>query len=134
MGVTVVAFRQVADNCFAYGQGAAVDYFGACERAVMELARNEYVLGMKRVSEGLAVKDQPSDLFERRCVFFASKEGHELFQERIRRKITGPAFTSKVVCDTEIEGPWSEFAVVWRSLIKVPFTGFLADTERYFFW
>ncbi len=134
VGVTVVAFREVRPDCFAYGQGAAVDYFGACERAVMELARNEYVLGLRRVSLGLAAQEAPSDLFERRCLFFSSPEGHALFQERIHRKITGPRFTSDVICDAEIEGPWSEFASVWRVLIRPATTEFLVNSERYFFW
>jgi hypothetical protein len=133
-GVTVIAFREVRPDCFAYGQGAAVDYFGACERAVMELARNEYVLGLRRISTGLHVQEAPSDLFERRCLFFSTPEGHAMFQERIQRKITGPRFGSKIICDAEIEGPWSEFAAVWRVLVKPPTAEFLANTERYFFW
>jgi hypothetical protein len=133
-GVTVVAFREVRPDCFAYGQGAAVDYFGACERAVMELARNEYVLGLRRVSLGLAAQDTPSDLFERRCLFFSTPEGHSMFQERIHRKITGPRFQSEIICDSEIEGPWSEYASVWRVLIRPATTEFLVDSERYFFW
>jgi hypothetical protein len=134
VGVTVVAFREVRPDCFAYGQGAATDYFGACERAVMELARNEYVLGLRRVSLGLAAQETPSDLFERRCLFFSTAEGHALFQERINRKITGPRFTSEVICDAEIEGPWSEYASVWRVLIRPATTEFLVNSERYFFW
>jgi hypothetical protein len=133
-GVTVIAFRQVTDECFAYGQGAAVNVFGACERAVMELARNEYVLGLRRVSEGLAVQDKPSDLFERRCLYFSTAEGHAMFQDRISRRITGPRFRSEVICDTEIEGPWSEYASVWRALIRPPTTEFLVNSEKYFFW
>jgi len=134
VGVTVVAFREVRPDCFAYGQGAATDYFGACERAVMELARNEYVLGLRRVSLGLAAQEAPSDLFERRCLFFSTAEGHALFQERLNRKITGPRFTSEVICDAEIEGPWSEYASVWRVLIRPATTEFLVNSERYFFW
>jgi hypothetical protein len=133
-GVTVVAFREVRPDCFAYGQGAAVDYFGACERAVMELARTEYVLGLRRVSLGLAAQDTPSDLFERRCLFFSTAEGHSMFQERIHRKISGPRFKSEILCDTEIEGPWSEYASVWRVLIRPATTDFLVNSERYFFW
>jgi hypothetical protein len=133
-GVTVVAFREVRPDCFAYGQGAAVDYFGACERAVMELARTEYVLGLRRVSVGLAAQDTPSDLFERRCLYFSTAEGHNLFQERIRRRISGPRFRSEVICDTEIEGPWSEYASVWRVLIRPATPDFLVNSERYFFW
>jgi hypothetical protein len=133
-GVTVIAFREAHPDCFAYGQGASVDYFGACERAVMELARNEYVLGLRRVSQGLAADEVPSDLFERRCLFFSQPEGHAMFQDRIRRKVAGPRFTSPIICDTEIEGPWSEYASVWRVLIKPATTEFLVDSERYFFW
>lgn len=133
-GVTVVAYREVRPDCFAYGQGAAVDYFGACERAVMELARNEYVLGLRRVSLGLSAQETPSDLFERRCLFFSTAEGHAMFQERIHRKIPGPRFQSEVICDSEIEGPWSEYASVWRVLIRPATTEFLVDSERYFFW
>jgi len=131
---TVVAFREVRPDCFAYGMGAGMNYFGACERAVMELARNEYVLGLRRVSLGLAVQDSPSDLFERRCLFFSTAEGHAMFRERLGRKISGPRFTSEVICDAEIEGPWSEYASVWRVLIRPSSTEFLLDTERYFFW
>ena len=90
-GLTVVAFREVRPGCFAYGHGAAKDFFGAAERAVMELARNEYVLDLRRVSQGLAAEKAPSDLFERRCLFFSSAEGHAMFQERIHRKIDGTA-------------------------------------------
>jgi hypothetical protein len=133
-GVTVVAFREVRPDCFAYGQGASIDYFGACERAVMELARNEYVLGLRRVSLGLAAQDAPSDLFERRCLFFSTAEGHAMFQERIHRKISGPRFKSEVICDSEIEGPWTEYASVWRVLIRPATTEFLVNSERYFFW
>jgi len=134
VGLTVVAYREYRPGCYAYGQGAARAYFGAVERAVMELARNEYVLGLRRVSQGLAVDDAPADLFERRCVFFSSAEGHDMFQERLRRRMPARPFTAEVICDTEVEGPWSEFASVWRFLIRPPAAGFLIDSERYFFW
>jgi ribosomal protein S12 methylthiotransferase accessory factor YcaO len=134
VGVTVIAFREIRPGCFAYGQGAAATYFGACERAVMELARNEYVLGLRRVSQGLAVDDAPSDLFERRCLFFSTPEGHEMFQERLRRRLATSSARPDVVCDLEIDGPWREFAPVWRFLIRPPTSQFLSDTERYFFW
>ena len=134
VGVTVVAFRETRPGCFAYGQGAASNFFGACERAVMELARAEYALGIRHVSQGLAVEATPSDLFERRCLFFSTPEGHALFQERLHRKARGPGFKSEIICDTEIEGPWSEYASVWRVLIRPATTAFLIDSERYFFW
>jgi hypothetical protein len=134
IGVTVVVFREVRPGCFAYGQGASENFFGACERAVMELARAEYALGLRHVSEGLSVDATPSDLFERRCLFFSTAEGHAMFQERIHRKVSGPRFRSEIICDTEIEGPWSDYASVWRVLIKPATKDFLVDSEKYFFW
>jgi hypothetical protein len=134
IGVTVIAFREVRPDCYAYGQGAARTYFGACERAVMELARNEYALGLRRVSEGLADEAVATDLFERRCLFFSKPEGHDMFVERLHRRMPSAAFKSTVVCDAEIEGPWSDFATVWRVLVRVPNSEFLVDSEKYFFW
>ncbi|ACB77518.1 YcaO-like family protein [Opitutus terrae] len=133
-GVTVLAFREVRPDTFAYGHGAATDFFGACERAVMELARHEYVLGLHRLSRGVTAEAAPSDLFERRALFFSSAEGHALFQARLQRKTTGRRFVARVAYDTELRGPWSDYAAVWRVLIDPPSRDFLADTERYFFW
>jgi len=133
-GVTVLAFRATRPDAFAYGHGAAEDFFGACERAVMELARHEYVLGLHRVSAGVAPSEAPSDLFERRALFFGSPEGHELFQQRLRRRVEGPRYRSEIICDKEIRGPWSRYATVWRTLVRSPAADFLVNSERYFFW
>lgn len=133
-GVTVLAFRETRPDTFAYGHGAAEDYFGACERAVFELARHEYVLGLQRISAGVSASEAPVDLFERRALFFGSPEGHALFQERLGRKARGPRYRSEIIRDTEIRGEWSRYASVWRVLIRPPAADFLANTERYFFW
>lgn len=133
-GVTVIAFRACATGTYAYGYGAASDFFGACERAVMELARHECVLNLKRVAEGLGEFHPSNDLFERRALFFSSAEGHEVFQERLRRRARGPRYRSSIVCDTEIRGPWSQYASVWRVLIGRPETDILVNSERYFYW
>lgn len=133
-GVTVLAFRKVRPDTYAYGHGAAQDYFGACERAVMELARHQYVLGIHRISRGVMPIAPPSDLFERRALFFASAEGHALFQARLSQSARGRRYIAKIVHDTEIRGPWTEYASVWRVVIDPPSREFLAETERYFFW
>lgn len=133
-GVTVVAFRETRPDAFAYGHGAAESFFGACERAVMELARHEYVLGLHRIAAGVAPSAAPGDLFERRALFFGSAEGHALFQERLHRKAAGARYRSEIVCDREIPGPWSRYARVWRALIRPPAVDFLVNSERYFFW
>jgi hypothetical protein len=133
-GVTVVAFREARADCFCYGHGAATDYFGACERAVMELSRSEYVLGIHRISRGVSASENPSDLFERRCLYFSSPEGHALFTERLNRRMSGAGYRSEISLDTEIPGPWSQYASVWRVVIQPPPVDFLVNTEKYFFW
>jgi len=133
-GVTVLAFRECQPDVFAYGHGAAESFFGACERAVMELARHEYVLGLNRVSRGVSAHEEPSDLFERRALFFSSPAGHALFRERLERSVKGPTYTARIVLDTEIRGPWSQYATVWRVLIDPPSSDFLVNSEKYFFW
>lgn len=134
IGVTVLAFRECRPDCFAYGHGAALSFFGACERAVMELARHEYVLGLHRISKGVAPNVQPTDLFERRACFFSTPEGHALFRERLSRSARGRRYIARVTHDSEIPGPWAQYASVWRVLIEPPSRGFLANTEKYFFW
>lgn len=136
-GVTVLAFRESQSGLFAYGHGAATDYLSACERAVMELSRHEYVLGLHRISAGVAAAGLamgPTDLFERRALFFSTAEGHELFQARLRRKVTGPRYRAAIIHDTEIRGPWSRYASVWRVLLEPPSKTFLLNSEKYFFW
>jgi len=133
-GVTVVAFREVRPDSLAFGHGAGESYVGACERAVMELARNEYVLGLHRVAKGVAAEETPSDLFERRCLFFSSAAGRSLFEERLAKRISGPKYRSDLIHDAEIPGPWSRYASVWRALIRPPSHEFLVNSERYFFW
>lgn len=133
-GITVIAYREIRPGAFAYGHGAAESYFGACERAVMELARNEYVLGLHRISQGVAAEEPPSDLFERRCLFFSSAAGHALFEERLARRVSGPRYRAELIQDTEIPGPWSRYASVWRALVRPASREFLVNSERYFFW
>ncbi len=133
-GVTVLAFRQSRPESFAYGHGAAMNFFGACERAVMELARHEYVVGLHRISKEVSPDEQPTDLFERRALYFSTPDGHELFQQRLQRSNRGRRYVAGFSHDSEIPGPWSLYATVWRALIRPPSTGFLADTEKYFFW
>jgi hypothetical protein len=133
-GITVLAFRQSRPDSFAYGHGAALDFFGACERAVMELARHEYVLGLHRISKGVSPGETPSDLFERRALFFSTPAGHALFQDRLRRRNQGRRYVAKIAHDSEIPGPWTQYASVWRVVVEPSSSGFLVDTEKYFFW
>lgn len=131
-GRTVIVFKRCEPGFFAYGHAAAPSFHGACERAIVEMARNEYVLRRYWLAGGTVVR--PTDLFERRCLFFSTSEGHELFQERARAQVVNPAGEPEVVFDGEIPGPWSDYATVWRVVLQPVTHTFLANTERYFFW
>jgi ribosomal protein S12 methylthiotransferase accessory factor YcaO len=131
-GRAVIVFRLCEPGFFAYGHAAASSFHGACERAVLELSRNEFVL--RRFWLAGSRRNRPVDLFERRCLFFSTPEGHELFRKRVRDKVAAPAKAPAITFDGEIPGPWTEYATVWRVVLQPVSDAFLANTERYFFW
>jgi hypothetical protein len=132
-GVTVVVYARSDWGGYVYGHAAAESFSAACERAVMELARHEWVMRGHWLSVAAGERSIPTNIFERRCLFFASEEGHELFQERLAQKSTGSMPRHEVICDAEIPGPWSDYATVWRFALRPPSDGYLRGGERYFF-
>ena len=133
-GVTTIAFARTDWGGYAYGHAAEESIGAACERAVIELARHEWVLRSWWLGFVAGEKKMPTSLFERRCLFFASEEGHELFSRRLHDRASGPMPRATVVCDRDIPGPWADYATVWRFALRPPSNGFLQADERYFFW
>jgi ribosomal protein S12 methylthiotransferase accessory factor YcaO len=132
-GVTVVAFARTEWGGHVYGHAADESFGAACERAVMELARHEWVLRARWLMVAGGERTASANVFERRCLFFASEEGHALFQERLARRADGRPPAVDVICDREIPGPWSDYATVWRFALRPPSDGYLRGGERYFF-
>lgn len=132
-GLTVVAYARTAWGGYVYGHAADESFGGACERAVVELARHEWILRSTWLATAAGEPPAASNIFERRCLFFATDEGHALFQARLHGKPTGPAFRPEVVCDADIPGPWDEFATVWRFALRPPTDGYARGGEKYFF-
>jgi len=133
-GVTAVVFARTEWGGYAYGHAAEESVGAACERAVIELARHEWVLRSWWLGFVAGEKKMPTNLFERRCLFFASDEGHELFCRRLRTRAKGSSPRATVVCDRDIPGPWARYATVWRFALRPPSAEFLGMDERYFFW
>jgi ribosomal protein S12 methylthiotransferase accessory factor YcaO len=132
-GVTVVAWARTEWGGYVYGHAAEESISAACEHAVVELARHEWIL---RSSWLAVVAGQPVDatnIFERRCLFFASEEGHDIFQQRVTSTAAGAMPKPEILCDREIPGPWSAFATVWRFALRPPSEGYARGGERYFF-
>ncbi len=133
-GVTALVFAKTDFGMYAYGHAAEETFGTACERAVIELARHEHVIRSWWLASISGDKRRPSDLFERRCLFFSTEEGHEQFLRRIRERPMGPAPVAELICDREIPGPWSDYATVWRYALRPPADGFLCAGHDYFFW
>jgi ribosomal protein S12 methylthiotransferase accessory factor YcaO len=132
-GVTVVAYAWTEWGGYVYGHAAEESLGAACERAVMELARHEWVLRSRWLKIVGGAAKAPSNIFEQRCIFFATEEGHELFQERLQSTAATGMPRPEVICDRELPGPWSEFATVWRFALRPPSDGYLRGGESYFF-
>jgi len=132
-GITVVAYAATEWGGYVYGHAAEESFGAACERAVMELARHEWVLRSRWLATVAGETRVPTNIFERRCLFFAGNEGVELFQERLAQAPDEPMPAAEVICDREIPGPWSEYATVWRFALRPPSDGHFRGGERYFF-
>lgn len=132
-GVTVVAYARTQWGGHVYGHAAEESFGAACERAVMELSRHEWILRRRWLHQVSGAADEPSNLFERRCLFFATEEGHDLFLSRATARPTRAAPRPEVICDREVPGPWSQYATVWRCALRPPTDGYLLGGDRFFF-
>jgi len=129
-GFAVVLTKLSAHGLRAYGHGAAPTFTGACERAMLELARCEAAL---RAWDPCA-RVVPSDLVERRMLFYASRRGFAAVCDRVGRRPADSAPMVRLACDEEVPGPWSRHATVWRCLFYPPSLDFLKPSAEYFFW
>lgn len=132
-GMTVIAFAKTEWGGYVYGHAAEESFGAACDRAVAELARHEWILRSSWLAFVAGQTRQPTNIFERRCLFFAGAEGHQLFQERLGRKATGTMPRPEIICDRDIPGPWATYATVWRFALRPPSDGYVRGGERYFF-
>lgn len=132
-GVTVIAFARTEWGGYVYGHAAEESFGAACERAVVELARHEWVMRSWWLSTVAGEQRKVTNIFERRCLFFASDEGHELFQQHVTADVRGSMPRPEVLCDTHIPGPWDDYATVWRFALRPLSDGYLRGGERYFF-
>ena len=133
-GVTVIAFSRTDYGMFAYGHAAEESFGAACERAVIELARHERALHSWWLDFVSGEKRTPVDVFERRCLFFGTEEGHELFLQRVNGGMQAPMPKASVICDRSISGPWTDYTTVWRFALRPLSTGYLHGGDNYFFW
>ena len=126
----VIVHGRNSQGFYSYGHAAAETFEGACQKAILEFIRHEWVMGCwNALGDGVG----PRDRMERRAWYFSTPEGYRLFRSRIKRRANAfPSFD--VLCDAEIPGPWSPYATVWRYVIKPPSGRFLSAESDFFFW
>lgn len=101
-----------------YGFAADYSLANAIGHARIEQLRNIAAVKAyfsKAVKNEIPVTD--SNLYERRLLYF-SHEGFSAFYERVRSSLAnGPCPAEpKLIVDSEIIGPWTRYATVWRCL------------------
>lgn len=107
----VLHHKKCPNGMHSYGFAGGSSVAGASNRAVIELKRNYDLLSS--ITIGIEV----SNVIERRLFYFSSLEGHKLFNEKVRQTI-GTSVTPKLIVNTEIKGPWTKYAKVWRCLFE----------------
>jgi ribosomal protein S12 methylthiotransferase accessory factor YcaO len=132
-GITVVVYARTQWGGYVYGHAAAESFTGASEKAIIELARSESVLRSWWLARIAGERKDATNIFERRCLHFATEAGHAEFLNRVHSKATGPAVNPEVICDSELPGPWSEYATVWRFALRPPSDGHIRGGDGYFF-
>jgi hypothetical protein len=133
-GITVILFKRTGEGFFAYGHAAGKNFEAACLKAAGEMERHSRVIARFAASHGGEIRGQlpvTAHPIERRGLFFALPEGHELFLERLRSPARGMA-EPKLIYDGPVPGPWSQYADVWRVVYAPPSRRFLGLDERYF--
>lgn len=132
-GVTAVVYARTSWGGYAYGHAADESFTAASQRAVYELARHEGILRAWWLSSVAGAAVRPAHLFERRCLHFASADGHRAFLARVNAPPRRAAPPAEIICDCELHGPWSDYATVWRFALRPPSDGYLRGGDDYFF-
>lgn len=133
-GVTVILFKRTPEGFFAYGHAAAKNFDAACFKAAGEMERHARVVSRFAESHGGEIRNQlPPNThpIERRTLFFAHPDGHELFLKHLRSSARGAA-EPKLAYDGPVPGPWGKYADVWRVVYEPPSRRFLGMEENYF--
>jgi len=131
-GISVVLLHARSRHGFhIYGHAGGSSFTDACRRAALELVRHEWTLKAWHDKGGDPVPIEP---FERRSWHFSTDEGHQLFLERCADDRGRRLEYSTPICDREIKGPWSQYAIVWRYLIRPPSPAFMDPSIRFFYF
>jgi hypothetical protein len=119
-----VCWRACSFGGLAFGFAAGTALKDAVEHARVEQGRNITVLEElfrdRKISPDVFALSGLRLPGERRLVFFASKAGARLFNERLEAscRLSRLPDMPRTLVDAELRGPWTKWATVWRVLYE----------------
>jgi hypothetical protein len=129
----LIVSTEVERSLFAYGFAAGTNEDITRIRAVTEMDRTKRSI----LCIGNEVDRESLPLLERRLCWFATSEGNAEFKLRTNKSLNQKPLVGppKKLIDTEVVGPWSKYATVWRVLYEPVSTKPRDDSEpEYFFF
>lgn len=121
-----IAYKQIDSKFWVYGFGVRSTLAQSLSQSLVELNRNRRVLSkfydkniLSKIHE--TVRDSSVFYVERRLLFFSFAEGFRHFKSLMSNAIELDGSLG-VNCplpsiSAKVEGPWSKYAIVWRTLI-----------------
>jgi hypothetical protein len=112
--VVLWVFEQ-SNGFWTYGFAAENSREGAIKHAMVELERNIRVLRHYYLKNERPTLRNMTDL---RLHYFSTHEGHHAFLDIVRAPVRTLVKEPRMLIDTEIRGPWTQYAHVWRCLFE----------------
>lgn len=121
-------------HSYAFGAGDSLNQ--AVWRSLVELERNKAMLDCLCKNKHIkpSLEEEFRGLSERRIEYFSTARGMSRFVDRLECPALGDHQPINLLFDAAVEGPWDQYASVWRTIIEPPSRDCLSDVEDYFFW
>lgn len=135
----VIVWSKDRHGLYAYGFAGHRKLAEAQRQAIIEMERSAAAMGSfltRNPTFGPTDLEQIKNWQERRILYFAMPEGHEQFIRQLEAssRLTTAPKRARPIIDTELMGPWSRYATVWRVLYQMPKSTYLDPRETAFFW
>lgn len=134
----VIIWGKLANGRVAYGYSAARSLREATWKALVEQTSCAEVLAEladERAERDPAPWEDLKNELERRVLYYSSTVGHRRFRERLDKPVsTARNQAPSPVFDTEVPGPWSRYATVWRVLYPTRRRDHHDPESLTFFW
>lgn len=135
----LLTWSRSRDGLVAYGFGAGRRTQQAYWKAVVEMERCKAALDAFYLKNpGFTTEDLSTlqNHQERRIMYFALPEGHHAFRIRLNQRPHERMRIRNIrpTVDRRIDGPWSQYATVWRVLFPMATGEYLDEGQNFFYW